>query len=68
MAAANTKPAIFIVLDGIIVWNFSAKTTGLMIENPANHFGRSGFSNGDQMSVVPFSQIAACRGYTDERS
>jgi hypothetical protein len=56
------------VLDGIIVWNFSAKTTGLMIENPANHFGRSGFSNGDQMSVVPFSQIAACRGYTDERS
>jgi hypothetical protein len=66
MAAANTKTAI---VDGIIVsLELFRKNQGLMIENPANHFGRSGFSNGDQMSVVPFSQIAACRGYTDERS
>jgi len=54
-------------VDGII-FVFSLLRNTLMKENPAfSLFGRSGFSNGDQMSVVSFSQIAACLGYTDVR-
>jgi len=71
MAAANTKTAI---VDGIIVsLELFRKNQRVMKENPAtqgrghNPFGRSGFSDGDQMSVVSFSQIAACLGYTDVR-
>ena len=69
MAAANTKTAI---VDGIIVsLELFRKNQRVMKENPATQgtipFGRSGFSDGDQMSVVSFSQIAACLGYTDVR-